>query len=124
MLSLSIIGGHLYACMGNGWCQRWCASFVSSSLWQAHDRIGLSCVVTSALGHEYHSQTQGEAGKAMLVTGGADSSIKVSQIAFGIPVSNGVCQLWLIDRPPAHLGQGLEETSQEVESESITMLLV
>lgn len=74
VLSLSIIGGHLYACMGNGWCQRWCASFVSTALWQAHERIGLSCVVTSPLGYEYQSQNQG---KAMLLTGGADSSIKV-----------------------------------------------
>jgi di- and tripeptidase len=74
VLSLSIIGGDLYACMGNGWCQRWCSSFVSTALWEAHERIGLSSIVTSALGHEY----QGKAGKAMLLTGGADSSIKAS----------------------------------------------
>jgi di- and tripeptidase len=74
VLALSVIAGDLYACMGNGWCQRWGSSFVSDALWEAHEHIGLSCVITPALGHEY----QGKAGKAMLLTGGADSNIKVS----------------------------------------------
>jgi di- and tripeptidase len=74
VLDMSVIAGGLYACLGNGWCQCWSSSFVSTALWEAHEHIVLSCVVTSTLGHEY----QGKEGKAMLLTGGADSSIKVS----------------------------------------------
>ena len=74
VLDMSVIAGDLYACLGNGWCQRWCSNFVSNALWDAHEHIGLSCAVTSALEHEH----QGKAGKAMLLTGGADSNIKVS----------------------------------------------
>ena len=87
VLSLSMIGGDLYACMGNGWCQRWCSSFITTALWEAHERIGLSCVVTSALGHEY----QGQAGKAMLLTGGADYTIKVN-----VDLIIRSCDQWLI----------------------------
>lgn len=102
VLSLSILDGHLYACMGNGWCQRWCASFVTNALWQAHEGIGLSCIITSAPGHDLQSQAPAESGKAMLLTGGADANIK----------------LWLIERPSVIRSDAvLEETSEQVEGD-------
>lgn len=76
VLSLSVVGRDLYACLGNGWCQRWSSTFQPTGLWKAHDRIALSSVITSPLGHEY----QGNKLNAMFLTGGADSEIKVRAI--------------------------------------------
>jgi di- and tripeptidase len=74
VLSLSMVEGDLYACMGNGWCQRWSSSLQSTALWKAHDGISLSCVITSPLGHEHEDNKL----NALLLTGGADSEIKVN----------------------------------------------
>jgi di- and tripeptidase len=79
VLSLSMVGGDLYACMGNGWCQRWSSSWQSTALWKAHDGINLSSVITSPLGHEYEDNKF----NALLLTGGADSEIKVNVLCHG-----------------------------------------
>jgi di- and tripeptidase len=79
VLSLSMVGGDLYACMGNGWCQRWSSSWQSTALWKAHDGINLSSVITSPLGHEYEDNKF----NALLLTGGADSEIKVNILRHG-----------------------------------------
>ncbi|PVF99923.1 Zn-dependent exopeptidase [Serendipita vermifera] len=110
VLSLSMIGTDLYACLGNGWVERWSVrNFQATGFWKGHDGIILSSVATcpslppaiasvgvvgSHLGLEGTGSvepTQTEvaiadetSGKAMFLTGGADSDIK----------------LWSVEVPP------------------------
>lgn len=78
VLSLTIVGGDLYACLGNGWCQRWSSNFQSTGFWKAHDGIGISSILTA-----YSTSEQLEdSDKALLVTGGSDSEIKVHQFSY------------------------------------------
>ncbi|KAG9028121.1 hypothetical protein FS842_004810, partial [Serendipita sp. 407] len=71
ILSLSIIGGVLYACMGNGWCQSWSSNFQSIGFWKAHDGIVLSSVGTLPAGQVESSST------VLFATGGADANIQL-----------------------------------------------
>jgi hypothetical protein len=106
VLSLSMIGTDLYACLGNGWVERWSVrNFQATGFWKGHDGIILSSVATcaspsspssplaSAGAVRSHLGLEGTGSvepissdatvedvatvKATLLTGGADSDIKV-----------------------------------------------
>lgn len=73
VLSLTMVGGDLYACLGNGWCQRWSSNFQSTGFWKAHDGIGLSSILAVPSPFENLHVSS----RALLLTGGSDSEIKV-----------------------------------------------
>lgn len=81
VLSLSMVGGDLYACLGNGWCQRWNSNFQTTAHWKSHDRIALSCVITCL------SDVDTNPARALFVTGGADAHIKLWPI--DVPQKSG-----------------------------------
>ncbi|GAA5958312.1 hypothetical protein JCM3765_004788 [Sporobolomyces pararoseus] len=67
ILSLTILGDHLYSGASNGTIQRWDRSFQLVHEWQAHDNIVLSSESSFMLGKH-------------LLTGGSDASLKVWDI--------------------------------------------
>jgi di- and tripeptidase len=67
ILSLTVLGDHLYSGASNGTIQRWDRSFQLVHEWQAHDNIVLSSEASFTLGKH-------------LLTGGSDASLKVWDI--------------------------------------------
>jgi len=67
ILSLTVLGDHLYSGASNGTVQRWDGGFQLVQEWQAHDNIVLSSESSYSLGKH-------------LLTGGSDASLKVWDI--------------------------------------------
>nr|GAT50616.1 beta-Ala-His dipeptidase [Mycena chlorophos] len=73
VLSLSMVGGDLYACSANGKVQRFSASFDCTASWTAHDGIVLSSIITE------------DAVRPTLITGGNDHHIKMWELSSSLP---------------------------------------